>query len=319
MVVLGLLVSLVGIQPAAAQAYPNKPIRMIVPFAPGGPADLGARPIAQLLSTKLGQPVVVVNRGGGAGSIGSIEAARSTPDGYTVTYTTSSFALAPLVYQKVGYDPIADFSPIVMSMTQPMVLVIHPKVPARSVPEFINYAKANPNSITYGSSGSGGITHLVSAEFGRRLGLELTHVPYKGSGPGVVDLIGGQILMMLTSFGTVRPHVESGRLRALAISATSRSPILPEVPTLTEATQQEYPEFGVWQGMLAPRGTPRSAITLLNSEVNAILRDPEFRKRTIAEGSVILGGPPDQFSAYMKTEMARWGKVVRDVKITPQD
>jgi len=315
-----LLIFVLGAVPASmAQEFPVRPIRVIVPFAPGGPADIGARPVAQMLSTRLGQPIVVVNRGGGAGSIGATEGAKATPDGYTVVYTASSFALAPLVYKKLSYDPIKDFSPIILTQTQPMVLVVNAKTPVKTVPQLIAYVKENPSKLAYGSSGSGGITHLVSAEFASRFELSMTHVAYKGSGPGVVDLVGGQIHMMLTSIGTVRPHIDSGRLRALAISSTERSPALPDTPTLSEASKQDYPEFGVWQGILAPAGTQPKIVALLNRHVNEILKEPEYSKRVVAQGSVLLGGTPNAFQAYMKNEIARWGKVVKETGIQPLD
>lgn len=304
---------------AAAKEYPTKPIRMIIPFAAGGPTDVTGRILGQSLTAQLGRQIVVVNKGGASGSIGSIEAATATPDGYTVMYTASSFALAPLLDHKLGYDPIKDYQPISLTVTQPMAVVVNPKIPAATVPEFIAYAKANQDKLTYGTTGAGGITHLVVAEFAKRFDLRMIHVPYKGSSLVLTDLVGGQLSMSISTFSTALPFVRAGRMRALAISSAKRHPLLPELPTLTEAVGQDYKEFGTWHGMLAPRATPRPIVNRLHKEITIALSDANVRKTLMSQGSDPVGSAPEQFTLRLKDEMARWGQVVRDLGLKPLD
>lgn len=305
--------------PALAQDYPSRPVRMIIPFAAGGPTDITGRLIGQSLTRQLNQTFIVVNKAGASSSIGTIEAARATPDGHTLLYTASTFALTPLLYKRVGYDPLADFQPITLTVTQPMLVVVNPKVPVATVPELIAHAKGLPGKVTYGTTGSGGITHLVVAEFGKRFGLDLVHVPYSGNGPVLIDLIGGQIQMTFSTFFTALPHVQGGRMRALAISSKARHPLLPNTPTITEAVGQEYAEFGTWHGMLVPRATPRSIVARLNQEMSKAMADPQLRQTFVSQGSEAVGSTPDQFSAYLKAEISRWGKVVQDIGLKPFD
>jgi tripartite-type tricarboxylate transporter receptor subunit TctC len=306
-------------QSVNAQDYPNRPIRMIIPFAAGGPTDVTGRILGISLSKQLGQQFVIVNKGGASGSIGSIEAATATPDGHTVMYTASSFALAPLLNTKLGYDPISDYQPISLTVTQPMMVVVSNKTPATSVMEFINYAKANQDKLTYGTTGSGGITHLVVAEFAKRFDLRMIHVPYKGSGIVLTDLAGGQLNMSISTFSTALPFVQAGRMRALAIASPKRHSLFPELPTLTEAVGQEYKEISTWHGMLVPKATPKPIVTRLHKEVTIAMNDPSIRKTFISQGSEPVGSTPEQFTSRLKDEMARWGQVVRDLGLKPLD
>lgn len=305
--------------PAAAQTYPSKPIRMVVPFPGGGATDATARFFAQLISAQLGQPIVVENKTGATGSIGARAVAGASPDGYTILYTSSSFGLAPLLYKRAPYDPVGDFAHVQMTVTQPVMLVVNPQFQAKNISDFIAYAKANPKAINYGSSGSGGITHLAGADFAAQFGLQLTHVPYKGGAPAMVDLVAGQIQMYLSPTGELLPYIQGNRLRALAIIWPTRSTLVPDVPTITEATKQEYVKIGVWHGVMAPKGTPKEIVTRLHTEVNKALQNPELRQKLIAQGNVMLGGSPEDFVAHLRAEGARWSKVIKALDLKPLD
>jgi tripartite-type tricarboxylate transporter receptor subunit TctC len=317
--VLCTILLLAGAPPLAAQTYPSKTIRMVVPFPGGGATDATARLFGQLLSVQLGQSIVVENKPGATGSIGAIEAAKATPDGHTILYTSSSFALAPLLYSKLRYDPIQDFTPIALTVTQPVLVVVNPQLPAKNLAELIAHAKANPAAISYGSSGSGGINHLASSEFAGRFGVQMTHVPYKGGAPAMVDVISGQIQMMFAPVGELLPYLQGNRVRALAVIWPKRSVLLPDVPTITEATKQNYTEIGVWHGVLVPKGTPKDIVARLQTEVNKAVQNPELRAKLVAQGNVMLGGSSDEFVAHLKGEMSRWGKVVKDLDLKPFD
>lgn len=305
--------------PVTAQTYPSRPIKMVVPFPGGGATDATARLFAQLISAQLGQPIVVENKTGATGSIGALEVARANPDGHTILYTSASFALAPLLYKKFPYDPVEDFAHVQMTLTQPVVLVVNPQFQARNISDFIAYAKANPKALNYGSSGSGGLTHVSAAEFAARFGLQLTHVPYKGGAPAMVDLIAGQIQMYFAPTGEILPYIQGNRVRPLVIIWPKRSTLLPDVPTITEALQQEYVEIGVWHGMMVPKGTPKEIVTRLHTEVNKAVQNAEVRQKLIAQGNVMLGGSPEEFAAHLRAEMARWSKVVKALDLKPLD
>ena len=233
----------------ASAQYPAKPIRMILAFPPGGPTDINARVFAQKLSDQLGQQVVVDNRAGAGGNIGAAEAARAAPDGYTIFYNTSAIAIAPALYSKIAFDPLKDFTPVVLAATVPLVLAVNPGLPVKTVPEFVAYAKANPSRMNYASSGAGTITHLAAALFLTQMGLEMQHIPYKGSAPALVDVVSGQVQMMIDTISTVAPYAKDNRLRALAIAITRRSALLPDVPTLEQAAGLPGFEMSAWQGV----------------------------------------------------------------------
>jgi len=297
---------------AIAQTYPAKPIRMILAFPPGGPTDINARSFAQKLSEQMGQQVVVDNRPGAGGNIGAAEAARAAPDGYTIFYNTSAIAIAPSFHSRPPFDPLKDYAAVALTATVPLVLAVHPSLPVKSVQDFIAYAKANPNRLNYASSGSGTITHLAGALFASQMGLQMQHIPYKGSAPALVDVVAGQVQMMIDTINTVAPYAKDNRLRPLAIAITHRSALLPEVPTLEEAANLPGFEMSAWQGIVVPAGTPADIVARLNAEVNKALQSADLRARLAAGGSEPLGGTSEQYAAYIRSELGRWAKVVRD-------
>jgi len=296
----------------ASAQYPAKPIRMILAFPPGGPTDINARVFAQKLSDQMGQQVVVDNRAGAGGNIGAAEAARAAADGYTIFYNTSAIAIAPALYSKIAFDPLKDFAPVVLAATVPLVLAVNPGLPVKTVQEFVAYAKANPSRMNYASSGAGTITHLAAALFLTQMGLEMQHIPYKGSAPALVDVVSGQVQMMIDTINTVAPYAKDNRLRALAIAITRRSALLPEVPTLEQAANLPGFEMSAWQGVVVPAGTSPEIVARLNAEVNKALQSADLRARLAAGGSEPLGGTSEQYAAYIRSELGRWAKVVRD-------
>jgi tripartite-type tricarboxylate transporter receptor subunit TctC len=298
---------------AVAQSpYPAKPVRMILAFPPGGPTDINARSFAQKLSEQMGQQVVVDNRAGAGGNIGAAEAARAAPDGYTIFYNTSAIAIAPSLYAKVPFDPVKDYAPVALTATVPLVLAVNPNLPVKSVQELIAYARANPNKMNYASSGSGTITHLAAALFASQMGLQMQHIPYKGSAPALVDVVTGQVQMMIDTINTVAPYAKDNRLRALAIAITRPSALLPDVPTLEQAANLPGFEMSAWQGIVVPAGTSADIVARLNAEVNKALQSSDLRARLAAGGSEPLGGTSEHYAAYLRSELGRWAKVVRD-------
>ena len=294
-----------------AQSWPTKPVRMIIAFPPGGPTDLVSRVLAQKLSEQLGQQVIVDNKPGAGGNIAAELAARATPDGYTIFYNTSAIVIGPALYGKVNYDTLKDFAPVLLTASVPMVLVVNPQLPARSVKEFLDLAKSRSGALNYSSSGTGTITHLASAMMSTQTGIQTQHIPYKGSAPGLVDLASGQTQFMIDTINTVLPYVRDNRLRGLAVTSVKRSPLLPDLPTLAEAGISGF-EAAAWQGIVVPTGTPNEIVQKLNAEVNKALAHPDIRSRLAAQGADILGGTPAEYAAYMRSEMPRWAKAVKD-------
>lgn len=294
-----------------AQSWPTKPVRMIIAFPPGGPTDLVSRVLAQKLSEQLGQQVIVDNKPGAGGNIAAELAARATPDGYTIFYNTSAIVIGPALYGKVNYDTLKDFAPVLLTASVPMVLVVNPQLPARSVKEFVDLAKTRSGALNYSSSGTGTITHLASAMMSTQTGIQTQHIPYKGSAPGLVDLASGQTQFMIDTINTVLPYVRDNRLRGLAVTSAKRSPLLPDLPTLAEAGISGF-EAAAWQGIVVPTGTPNEIVQKLNAEVNKALTHPDIRSRLAAQGADILGGTPAEYAAYLRSEMPRWAKAVKD-------
>jgi tripartite-type tricarboxylate transporter receptor subunit TctC len=292
--------------------YPAKPIRMLLAFPPGGPTDINARLFAQKLGEQLGQQVVVDNKPGAGGNLGATEAARAPADGYTIFYNTSAISIAPSLYASIQFDPVKDYAPVALTATVPLVLAINPAIPAKNLQEFLAYAKANRGRLNYASSGTGTITHLAAALFVSQMGLEVQHIPYKGSAPALVDVVGGQTQMMIDTISTVLPYARDNRLRPLAIAVTRRSAQLPEVPTLEEAANLPGFEMSAWQGIVVPAATPREVVARLNAEVNRAVQNPDLRQRLAAGGSEPLGGTSEHYAAYIRSELQRWSKVVRD-------
>ncbi len=297
---------------SAFSQYPAKPIRMLLAFPPGGPTDINARLFAQKLAEQTGQQVVVDNKPGAGGNLAATEAAKAPADGYTIFYNTSAIAIAPALYSSLQYDPVRDFAPVALTATVPLVLVVNPGVPAKSVPELVAYAKANPGKLNYASSGNGTITHLSAALFAAQMGLQMQHIPYKGSAPALLDVAGGQTQMMVDTISTVLPYARDNRLRPLAVAMPRRLAVLPDVPTLEEAASLPGFEMSAWQGIVVPAATPKDAIARLNAEVNRALQNPDLRQRLAAGGSEPLGGTPEQYAAYIRSELQRWSKVVKD-------
>ena len=294
-----------------AQSWPTKPVRMIIAFPPGGPTDLVSRVLAQKLSEQLGQQVIVDNKPGAGGNIAAELAARATPDGYTIFYNTSAIVIGPALYGKVNYDTLKDFAPVLLTASVPMVLVVNPQLPARSVKEFLDLAKSRSGALNYSSSGTGTITHLASAMMSTQTGIQTQHIPYKGSAPGLVDLASGQTQFMIDTINTVLPYIRDNRLRGLAVTSVKRSPLLPDLPTLAEAGISGF-EAAAWQGIVVPTGTPNEIVQKLNAEVNKALAHPDIRSRLAAQGADILGGTPAEYAAYLRSEMPRWAKAVKD-------
>jgi tripartite-type tricarboxylate transporter receptor subunit TctC len=311
----GLLVSIV---PAAQaqDAYPTRAIRIVVPTAPGGGSDSGARLIGQELTKRWGRPVVVENRAGAGTIIGSELVARAPPDGYTLLSSPSTLATNPSSYKKMPYDALRDFVPITQTLYVPNLIVIHASLPVKNVKEMIAFAKARPGEILYASAGHGTNPHLTMELFASMAGIKLVHVPYKGSPPGIVDLVGGRVAMIATSsLSIVLPHVKSGRLRALGVTTSRRVPMLPEIPTIAESGVPGY-EAVQWAGLVAPAGTPRPIIDKLHKESTAILRDNT--ERLAGEGFVVVASTPEEFAAFMKSETTKWGLVVKAAGVQPE-
>ena len=294
--------------------YPAKPIRMIVPYVPGGPTDILGRSVAQAIGDALGQTVVIDNRPGAAGNVGTLAAARAAPDGYTLNMVAISFAVAPSLDPKIGFDPLRDFAPISLVATVNNMLVVHPSLPVKTVKELIVLARARPGQLTYASGGNGGAQHLAGELFASQAGVKMLHIPYKGSAPGVTALLGGEVIIGFTDTLITLPLVKSGKLRALAVTGPSRSPLVPDVPTMAEAGLPKY-AVNVWFGLLAPAGTPAEIVARLGAEVGRHVRSPEMRERLTALGAEPVGNTPEQFSVFLKAEIARWAEVVRTARI----
>lgn len=295
----------------AQSAWPNKPLRMLIAFPPGGPTDIVSRVIAAELSRLLGQQVLVENRPGAGGNLGAEQAARAAADGYTLFYNTSAITIAPALYSKLNYDPQKDFATVGLAATVPLVLVINPQVPAKNLREFVDWAKSRKGQINYGSSGSGTITHLAAAQLAKDAGFVATHVPYKGSAPGMVDLASGQVQFMVDTINSPLPMIREGRLRAIAVATSKRSSVLPELPTIAESLIPGF-EMSAWQGLVVPSGTPPAIIARLNTELQKVLASSEVRSKLLATGTEILGGTPEQYNQFMQSELRRFAQLARE-------
>jgi tripartite-type tricarboxylate transporter receptor subunit TctC len=296
---------------APADDFPSRPIRLIVPNAAGGSTDLVARTVAQKISETIGQPMIVDNRPGSGGIIGTEMVARSAPDGHTLVMATiGSVAISPHLHAKIGYDPIRDFAPVTQLASAAYILLTHPSVPVRNVKELVALARAKPGQINYASAGSGTGSHLTTELFKAIAQVNLVHVPYKGGTPGLVDVIAGNVHMIFNGIPSSIPHMKAGRVRALAVTTASRSPAVPELPTIAEAG---YPgaEATSWTGVLAPAGTPQPVIAKLNAEFVKVVQHAEVKARLSADGAVPVGSTTQQFAQYIKSELVKWGKVVR--------
>jgi tripartite-type tricarboxylate transporter receptor subunit TctC len=297
--------------PVAAQTFPSRPVRLVVPFPAGGSTDVVARLVAEKLSQSLGQPVVVENRAGAGGTIGSEAVAKSPPDGYTLLLGTSStHAVAPSLYPKLGYDPVRDFAPAVLIGTATVLVLVHPSVPVRNAAELITYAKANPSKLSYGSTGNGSISHLIAEYFKSAAGIQMQHVPYKGDSPLATDLLSGQVQVAFGTAAAFLQHVQSGKLRALAITDAKPSPIAPNLPTVAE-TVRDF-EALQWFGFFAPAGTPRDVVLRMNGDINKVLQMRDVVDKLQGLGIAVSGGSPEQFATFLRGEAGKWAKIVKD-------
>jgi len=299
---------------STTQPYPEKPIRLIVPFAPGGGTDITARTIAQKLTERLGQTVVVDNRPGANGTIGVDLAAHATPDGYTLSMISSSHSVNVSLIKKLPYDLIRDLAPVTQATTQPYALVIHPSVPAKSVQELVALARAKPGALNYGSSGTGGLSHLSGALLASLAKINIVHVPYKGGSPAMIDVIGGQIQMLFSTILQSHAHLKAGRLRALAVTTAKRSPAEPGLPTMQEAGVAGY-EVAGWYGVVAPLKVPQPVLARLNQEIVAILREPDVARKLAGDGSEPVGSTREAFGAHIRSEVAKWRKLILEAGI----
>ena len=313
-----LLVSLLASLAAAsalAQGYPAKPIRIIVPFAPGGNVDITARLVAPGLSEALGQPVVVENKPGAGGTIGADQVVKSPADGYTLLMgSNSTFSVAPSLYPKNPYNPLRDFAPVISIASAPFVLVTNPAAPSKTARDLVAQAKASPGKLTMSSAGTGSSNHLVGELFQEISGARFTHVPYKGSGQALTDLMGGQVDLHFDQITSAASHIQAGKLRALMVTARERVPMLPDVPTASEAG---YPSFEATNvtGLIAPAGTPREIVDKLNAATQKVISQPAFRERLAGIGADAVGGSPEQFAAYIRDDLSKWTRIVKDANV----
>ena len=304
-----LVMSLPGI--AAAQAFPSKPIRFIVPFAAGGTSDTVTRLIGKELTEIWKVPVVVDNRPGAGGNVGSEMVAHSAPDGYTILMgTVATHGINASLYAKMPYDPVKDFEPVSLVASTPSVLMVHPSVPVKSVADLVSYAKANPGKLNYGSSGNGSSHHLAGQMFTSMAGVNMVHVPYKGTAAAITDLLAGQIQLTFDTLPSAMPHVKAGKLKPLAVTSAQRYPALPNLPTVAD-TLPGY-EIGSWYGVLAPAGTPREVVKKLSDDIAAVVRRPDMQEKLLAQGAKPVGGTSEQFAAHIQSELKKWSTVVKE-------
>ena len=300
-----------NVYPALAETWPTRPIRFIVPFAPGGGGDVVGRIIGQRMSDQLGKPLVIDNRAGGGGTLGCELAAKAAPDGYTLLLgNVGPIAVGPALYPKLAYDPVRDFAPVTMIASFPNLLVANPGLPFKTVPELVAYAKSRPGTLNFASAGAGTSTHLAGELFKSVAGIDVVHVPYKGGAAAMTDIIAGQVAYYFGTMPSLMPLAKAGKLRALAVTSLTRSPAAPEVPTIAESG---YPKFetAAWYGLMFPTGTPREIVARTNAATMVVLALPDIRERLVHEGSEPLGSTPAQFGAYIKAEIAKWSAVVK--------
>ncbi len=314
---LGMLVALssLAIFPAAASAadvYPSKPIRLVIPYPPGGGTDTIMRPFVQYLSERLGQQVVIDNRGGAGGAMGMEAVARATPDGYTIlTALTAQLAVNPALYKKLPYDSIKDYAPITLFADGPYLLVVHPSLPVKSLQEFLDLARKRPGGIVYASSGKGSGGHLAAELLQSMTGIKMVHVPYKGGGPALTAMLTGEVQVTFAPYASAHGLIKSGRIRAIGVTTARRPRAIPDIPTIAEAGVPGY-DAGVWYSLLAPAGTPRAIIDRLNRETIAVLNKPEFTKLLVENAIDPIGSTPEELAQYIKNEIDKWAKVVKE-------
>ena len=295
---------------AQAQTYPTKPIKLVVPYPPGGPTDIVARLVAQKLSEQMGQPVIIDNRPGAGGNPGAEMVARSTPDGYTLVVATPAHAINPSLFKNLGYSLSKDFAPVSQLTSGPLVIVANSALPANNVAELIALAKSKPGELNFASSGNGQSTHLSAELFASMAGVKMNHIPYKGSAPALTDTMGGQTQLMFDTMLSAMPHVKAGKLKALAVTSSTRSPVAPDVPTVAESGLPGY-EAIAWNGLLAPAGTPPEVVARLNAELKKVLASPDVKDKFEAQGFAASWNTPTDFGRFMTAEVEKWSKVVK--------
>ncbi|MGZ5089785.1 MAG: tripartite tricarboxylate transporter substrate binding protein [Burkholderiales bacterium] len=300
-----------GMPGAYAQNYPDRPVRLVIPYAPGGTSDILARLIAAPLWNVMGQPVVADNRPGAGSNIGAEIVAKAPPDGYTLLIATPALASNPALYGKVNYDPVASFEPVTLLTEIPIVLVVHPSMPTKSVRELIVLAKAQPGKLNFGSSGNGGIGHLVGELFKSSTGVNMVHVPYKGNGPALVDLMSGVLNLTFSDIAGAAPYIKSGKMRPLAITSARRSAMLPELPTMVEAGVPGF-QASSWFAVFSTAQTPKAVVNKLNSDMIKVIRTPDVRDRLTGLGFDVVGSKPEELAVFLKSEIAKWTKVVKE-------
>ena len=296
---------------AVAQNYPTKPVTIVVPFSPGGATDIMSRLLAERLNKRLGQPVIVENKPGAGTMIASEYVAKATPDGHTLLLAASSLGIAPSLYSKVNYDPIKDFTPVSQVASVVHVLVVHPSIPVKNVGELVTWLKANPTKANYGSVGAGTSTHLEAELFNSVAGVKMEHIPYKGSAPALMDLVGGQLQVMFDAYASSGPFIKDGRVRLLAVTTAQRSKSLPDTPTVAKSGLPGY-EAMPWLGFVAPAGTPAPVVNKLYNELHEVLKEPEVQEKFRSLGLDIIGSKPEEFSAFLRKDIVKWAKVVKD-------
>ncbi|ARP86681.1 Bug family tripartite tricarboxylate transporter substrate binding protein [Bordetella genomosp. 9] len=304
------LAALAGSPATAAGAYPDKPVTLLIPYPPGGSADMLARPLSAILQARWGQPLVLEYKAGAGGTIATSQLARSKPDGYTLIMVLAAHAINPSLYAKLPYDTRKDFAPVSLVATLPMLVSAPLSTPANNMSEVVAYAKSHPGELTFASAGPGNTSHLAGEMFKSATGINMLHVPYKGSGPAVVALLGGEVSMMFDSFSTSYPQVQSGKLKALAVTGEKRSPLLPNVPTVAESAVPGFVVNG-WYGVLAPAGTPAAIVDKLSADIAQALKDPALNRQLAAAGYEPVGSTPKEFAQYIDRELDRWGAAVK--------
>lgn len=300
---------------AYADNWPERAITMVVPFPAGGPTDLIARVLAKQISEQMGQSVIVENKGGANATIGMAYVANAKPDGYTLLYNTSSIALNPHLYPNLSFNALNDFTGVSSTAVVPLVVLTHPSIPSQSLNDFVEYAQSNPNQLSYASAGAGNITHLAALLFNEANSIQATHIPYRGSAPGLTDLVSGQVQYMLNTLNDSLPFIRSGRVNALAVTSAERSELTPDLPTLAESGLSNF-NIGAWQGIVVPTGTSPLIIQRLNKELLHALSTPIVRQQLAAQGAQALGSSPEEYNSYLEAETKRWGKVITSANVT---
>lgn len=299
---------------ALAQAYPSKPVRMIIPFPPGGPTDLMGRTAADRLSRAWGMQVVADNRPGAGGNIGTEQCAKSPPDGYTICMFTVAQSISPSIYSKLGFDPLKDFAHVTLMAILPSMLTTHPTLPVKNVKELVALARARPGQLIYASTGNGTSPHMLMEMFKYMAGLNMVHVPYKGQAPSVIDQMSGQVQLAFNTAVTVLPHVKAGKLKPIAISTQQRFPPMPDLQTVDEGGVKGF-DGSSWQAVVMPAGTPREIVAKVYQELSAMLKSPETREKFLAQGALASGITPDEFVAFLKRELEKWAKVAKAANV----